>query len=223
MTMLSMDTALQALSVAVVSGGRAVVTLMVDEPNRHDELLVPLVHDALRISRTSMNEIDAVAVAEGPGSFTGLRIGIAAAKGFAIARGMKLVLVPTMQAMAERVARMTGCEMRVRFVLDARRGDVYTALYEISGGGWSELEPAGTASLSTLADGLTEDTAVAGDAQSLAAFPASAHRLPPDLCTYDAVDIARVACRKLALGETADPAACEPLYLREFVTTRPVK
>ncbi|MBR9976268.1 MAG: tRNA (adenosine(37)-N6)-threonylcarbamoyltransferase complex dimerization subunit type 1 TsaB [Bacteroidetes bacterium] len=102
---LGIDTATARLGVALYDGESVIAAATFVRPNAHDELLAPLCRDLLAHAGIAMDDLDAVAVSAGPGSFTGLRIGMAAAKGFALALHIPIVAVPTHDAAAESVVR----------------------------------------------------------------------------------------------------------------------
>ena len=93
----------------------------------HSQTLLPMLDEIVRMTETDMDDIDAIAVAAGPGSFTGLRIGMATVKGLGLAIDKPVVAVPTCHALAYN---MWGSDKLICPILDARRSQVYTALYE---------------------------------------------------------------------------------------------
>lgn len=93
----------------------------------HSQTLLPMLDELLRMSEFRMESVDAIAVASGPGSFTGLRIGSATAKGLGLALGKPVIAVPTLEGLAYNLC---GTENIVCPIMDARRGQVYTGIYE---------------------------------------------------------------------------------------------
>lgn len=137
MRILGIDSAMQEASVALVEDG----AILGEErhgnskresresgkrPNNHAEILLPLIETLLAKNSTTLEQLAAIAVSIGPGSFTGLRIGLATAKGLAYGSGRRLVGVSTLLANARRIARGKAL---VGSVLDARKGEVYCALF----------------------------------------------------------------------------------------------
>lgn len=135
LTILGIDTATAVATVGVFREGRIVGERSEFAPGAHARALAGLAGEALSLSGMSLSDLDGIAVSRGPGSFTGLRIGISFAKGLAYAAGLRLVGVPTLEAMA--AAEPTGAPW-VAVCLDARKGEVYLAVYRRSG---EDLEP----------------------------------------------------------------------------------
>lgn len=135
MKLLAFDTALNACSVALwdsEAGHGAARTR--DMPRGHAEALMPMIDEVMREAGAGFAELDRFAVTIGPGSFTGLRVGVAAGRGLALASGKPLVGVGTLQALAQTVLTgPTPPETPFMVVLDARREDVYCQQFEATG------------------------------------------------------------------------------------------
>lgn len=129
MIVLGIESSTPVASVAVVSGGGLLGEITLNVGLTHSEQLLPMVDDVLKQTRIPLTNINGIAVAGGPGSFTGLRIGMATAKGLAQGRNIPLVGIPTLRALAYTQAGFQGL---VSPVLNARRGEVYTALFNFS-------------------------------------------------------------------------------------------
>ena len=130
MIVLALDTATRAPSVAVVDGETVLAESSLAPGETHSRTLLPLVKTLLDGAGLTFPELDLLAVGTGPGSFTGLRIGLAAAKGLAWAAGKPLVGVPTLDALA---LAWSGGEETVCTLIDARKGQLYAALYDLDG------------------------------------------------------------------------------------------
>ena len=132
MLVLAFDTAMAALSVAVarVDGGRTEILAEHFERRAtgHAEVLVPLIGEVMARSGTEFEALDRIAVTTGPGTFTGVRIGVATARGLALASGVPVVGVTTLEAVAARHAGDAG-DRAVAAVFDARRGEVYVQCF----------------------------------------------------------------------------------------------
>ncbi len=221
---LAISTALDTVSTALQREEGTIICLTGHEPNRHDELLVPLVEQALALTGSARSDLSAVAVVAGPGSFTGLRIGISAAKGIALALGCPMILVNTFEAMAGRVAAVMEPRHPVPLfpVLDARRGDVYAGRFELAGRGWTQFGPPAVHDAAAFLAALPHDAWLAGDTSALPALPpgSAIRRLPAAASAFDAADVGRIAWGRLRDGDLADAATCEPLYVRDFHVTR---
>ena len=216
---LGIESAASALSLALFSNGTIHASITVNRPHCHDECLSPGLEQLLSLAGSTVADINAVAVASGPGSFTGLRIGMAAAKGIALARSIPLLAVPTFQAMAHRIQhRLPRGSYSVATVLDARREDVYYAVFSIDGTRLLELVPAAAGDVTEVAQLLPVGCLLAGDgAKKLTAACDEEHPSLGEselICHAEAV--AAVGELMLARGEVADTASCEPLYLRDF-------
>lgn len=141
MRVLGIETSSRRGTVALVEASHPVVTLSHDEPNAHAERMLPLVERALEQAGWSRQTLARVGVGVGPGSFTGLRVGIALAQGIALGLGIPLLGVPSLAAMAAAVPRhVAGVRQPL---LDARRGEVFVARYDLDG---AELLPPRTLS-----------------------------------------------------------------------------
>ena len=129
MNILAIDASGLAASAAVLSEGVIKAEFFVCNKLTHSETLMPMVDQVIKASGLLLSDMDAIAVTEGPGSFTGLRIGSATAKGLAEAAGKKLVGIPTVDALARN---LTGFEGNIVPLMDARRNETYTGIYTLS-------------------------------------------------------------------------------------------
>ena len=155
MKILGIDTSGMPASVAVVSGdfpdGHLMAEYTVNFKKTHSQTLLPMLDEVCRMIELDLDSIDAVAVAAGPGSFTGLRIGSATAKGLGLALEKPLVSVPTVDALAYNLC---GTDAAVCPLMDARRGQVYTGFYEFEGTRMKVLEPQKVCLLEDVASGI---------------------------------------------------------------------
>ena len=138
MKILAMETSAIAASAAVCEDDVLLVQSFQNSGLTHSRTLMPMVKDLLRNSGMTLADMDAIAVAAGPGSFTGLRIGVATAKGLAWAADKPCAAVSTLEAMAWQVAHVDGICVPV---MDARRHQYYNALFRCSGGVPERLTP----------------------------------------------------------------------------------
>lgn len=129
MKVLGMDTATKSATVAVIEDGCLVGEFTLNSDRPHSQKIMPLTEDLLKEIGIRSSEIDVFAFAQGPGSFTGLRIGAAAVQGFAQATGKKAVGVSTLEAMAYTLSKVT--DACICPVIDAKRGQVYYAMYRM--------------------------------------------------------------------------------------------
>lgn len=126
MKILALDSSGMTASVAIVNDDMVLGECSVTHRKTHSQTLLPMVDQVVTMTETDLGELDAIAIAAGPGSFTGLRIGSATAKGLAMGIGCPIIEVPTLEAMAYQA--FSGEELLCP-MLDARRGQVFAGLY----------------------------------------------------------------------------------------------
>jgi tRNA threonylcarbamoyladenosine biosynthesis protein TsaB len=131
---LVLDTATPIAVVGVVDGARVLGEHRVSEPKRHAEGLIDAIDHALRAAAVSLDEIAGIGVGRGPGSFIGVRTGIATAKGLALGRSIPLVGLPTLLALAHSARDPDVVDGKGLAVIDAKRGEVYAQLVSLSAG-----------------------------------------------------------------------------------------
>ena len=220
---LALDTATPVGSVALCAPEGIVVSRYFDVGLQHSQRLFGELEAALAAAGVGVADVRAVAVAIGPGSFTGLRIGLSAAKGLCLAAGKELVTVSTLEALA---ARLPFTRLPVCAVLDARKREVYAALYDTATGVPVELVPPRAIAPAQLArEGASAATIYTGDGatayRELLAGNSTAQFAPLPCARPDAGTIGWLALSKLEQGQTADLDAVEPEYLRA-PSARPV-
>ena len=132
MKILAMDSSGLVASVALVSDGIMVAEYTTNFKKTHSQTLLPMIDEIVKMTGISLKEIDAIAVAAGPGSFTGLRIGSSTAKGLGLALGKPIIPVPTVEGLAYN---LFGMNKLVCPIMDARRNQVYTGLYTFDADG----------------------------------------------------------------------------------------
>ena len=130
MKVLGIDSSSLVASVAVVSDHVLTAGFTVNYKKTHSQTLLPMLEQMMNVLGMDLGEVDAIAAAAGPGSFTGLRIGAATAKGLGLALGKPLAEVPTLEALA---CNLWGSADLVCPIMDARRNQVYTGAYRVSG------------------------------------------------------------------------------------------
>ena len=178
--------------------------------NAHSQRVLPMLQHLAAAAGIAVAQLDGVAFGAGPGSFTGLRIACGVAQGLALARGLPVVGVSTLAAMAEEsgAARVVAC-------LDARMREVYYAAIEKTGGRWQELIPAQCAAPAAVTLPPGESWIGCGNgfatygSLGLANVIADIHP--------SAVAVARLAAPRLAAGEGLDAALAAPAYVRDKV------
>ena len=219
MKILALETSAKAVSAAVSEDGRILASGYQDTGLTHSRTLMPIVEHILKNTGLTVADMDAIAVAAGPGSFTGIRIGVAAAKGLAFAADKPAVGVSTLAAMARNVA---FCDGLVICAMDARRQQVYNALFEAKDGQLTRLTPDRAISLEELAAELENDLrpkTVVGDGARLCfahltEAGISCRLAPAHLVMQNAMSVALEAEAMAAEGKLVSAQALEPVYLR---------
>ncbi|NKB72593.1 MAG: tRNA (adenosine(37)-N6)-threonylcarbamoyltransferase complex dimerization subunit type 1 TsaB [Candidatus Latescibacteria bacterium] len=213
---LALETATPAASIALVDKEKTIASRYFDIGLQHSRLLYPEIQAIFNVADCRPAELEAVAVSIGPGSFTGLRIGLSTAKGLCLAREIDLVAVPTLESLA---AQLPFAAHPVCPVLDARQREVYAALYDTSSGWPSPLAEARALEPEQLLEERRDQrTIFVGDGiwqhrQLLADFPQAL--VPPR--TYrqpEASTVGQLAYVRLNNGQTANLAMVEPNYIR---------
>ena len=203
---LGIETATRAASVAVIFDGKVVAETLRESPQSFSETLMPQVEEVIKISGAFEN-LDAVAVSIGPGSFTGLRIGLATAKALAYAWGIKIIGVPTLQAMAYNFPAS-----KVLPLIDAQKNRAYCQLFDKTSA-LSQLEVRPIDEAITWAGSLDGEIFLCGDAfhKIKIPLPSNVKLAPPHLRMPRASSVAICAGD---LGKVDNVMNLEPLYIR---------
>ncbi len=238
MRILAFETATGACTVAVTSGDAVLAQLTLQVPRAHSTRLMPLIAQAMSDSGLNKADLDLIAVGTGPGSFTGLRIGLSTAKGLAYALRKPCIGVPTLKSMAYGTGAQIGLVVPM---LDAKRGDVYGAAYAVGDrdpNTWAELIQPGHYTIAELGEQVRDLRATllrhswqfvtcCGDitaAQVEALGVGEAARLSPaGLMLPQAWAVSAVARSMLGTatgGLVTTPDALVPIYLRKSEAER---
>ena len=219
MKILAFDTSAKTASVAVCDGGNILGVSNIENGLTQSELVLPMAEALLSQLKMSFADVELYAVTVGPGSFTGVRIGVSTVKGLAFGRDIPCAPVSTLEALAENAAGLTGLIVPC---MDARRGQFYTATFAATAEGISRMTPDRAISAEELAEELRSydgDIYVTGDGYDVA------HKLltslgvklavtPYLLRSQNAVSIARVAEKMHAQGLCISERELAPRYLR---------
>jgi tRNA threonylcarbamoyladenosine biosynthesis protein TsaB len=203
------ETSSEWCSVALFADGE-VASLERRAGNRHSELALPMLAELLRSKALKASELEAVAFGAGPGAFTGLRIACGLAQGFAVARGLPVMPVSSLEALAQE----SGAE-RVVACIDARMHEVYYAALERSAGGWHEVVAAQCVAPAQAPRPPGEGWVGCGSGFSAYGNLGLKTVAPEVHATASAV--AELAAPRLAAGEGVDAALAGPTYVRQKV------
>ncbi len=214
-TLLCLDTALAAATVGIARGDQVLAEQQITTKREHAERLGGIVQELLAQSHLTLGELDAIAVGLGPGSFVGVRIGVATAKGLAFGAGLPLIGLPSSASLALSAAAAG----RVAVAVDAKKGQVYAALYRIEGGALVEslLDPCALDPDQALArfQELGPLEARIGDGfERFAEFFAPLDATPLAAPLLSTAGMARLALVELVAGRFADADSLVPLYAR---------
>jgi len=217
--LLALECATLCGSVALVGKGRCLAEYSLDVPTTHSQRLLKQLERIREEVGVAWEDLAGLAVSLGPGSFTGLRIGLSLAKGLALAVGLPLLGVSTLDGLARQVVAPPGT--KVCALLDARKQEVYAALYQCGEDGLPQrtsddlvLRP------ELLAGQLSGPTILVGDGgvsyRQIFQDALGATALFPPATTHfpRAATIGLLGAELLARGERLDPASCVPIYVR---------
>lgn len=219
MKILAVDTSATAASVAVAEENKLIGEFSINTALTHSQTLMPMVDELLNNTGLSVNDIDAVAVNAGPGSFTGVRIGVAAVKGIAFPKNLPCVSVSTLESMAYN---MLGNDCIVCSVMDARCSQVYNALFRVKGCTVTRMTDDRALSLTDLKNELrniNEKVVLVGDGAVLCSKFLGEELEKIMLAPFNnriqtASSVAYAAFEKINNGETVKADELMPVYLR---------
>jgi tRNA threonylcarbamoyladenosine biosynthesis protein TsaB len=188
------------------------------ESHIHSEKLLTLIREVCENQNIMLSKLNGIAVSIGPGSFTGLRIGLSTAKGLCYALAKPLIAVQTFKAIASSVFVLHPDFVRVIVSIDAKQGESYRSVYELSNGEIHEIQPIQIQNISETVDTDYEKTIIVTDHAELTKKVYAGSVYVEDVSTYCRGDIvANLAIRKLQAGETDVLENLEPSYLKDFV------
>ena len=219
MLILAFETSAKAASVALMEGTKLLGEGYQNTGLTHSQTLMVMAEDVLKQCGKSAQDVQAVAVAEGPGSFTGVRIGVAAAKGFSWGKEIPCYGVSTLEAMAESLGIYEGY---ICPVMDARRSQVYNALFYVNRGAVERCREDRAIALTDLQEDLLTlegPIYLVGDGSTLTynTLKDSVENLilPPEHRMHQrAVGVGLAAAKMAARGESPNGALLTPNYLR---------
>jgi len=216
---LAIETATMCGSVALMSGDRCLAEYSVDTATTHSRRLIRQVDQIIQATSTEWQEIDGIAVSLGPGSFTGLRIGLSTAKGLAMAADCPLLGVPTLDGLARQIIALPNSQVCV--LLDARKKEVYAAFYSCDGQGISvKTSEDLVLTPEKLADLIDQPTLLVGDGALVYgdlfrdALGKSALFAPLRTFFPRAATIGLLGAEMFAVNDFVDPLDAVPIYVR---------
>lgn len=219
MKILALDSSGLVASVAVVEEENMIAEYTVNYKKTHSQTLLPMLDEIVKMIELDLKTIDAIAIASGPGSFTGLRIGSATAKGLALALKKPIISIPTVEGLAYN---LYGTDKIICPIMDARRNQVYTATYRFENNELITVHEPAAMEITELLDsfGENEEVIFAGDGVSVFKEVITdnmgnrAHFAPPHLILQDASSAAVYAAHLYEKGIVVNAVEFAPVYLR---------
>lgn len=225
MKVLAVETSGSNCSVSIIDENTVIAEFSCNTGTTHSQNLMPMVDQVLKFANIDLNDIDVLSSSIGPGSFTGLRIGIATIKGLALSLNKKVVGVPSLLGLAYSVPYFDGI---ICSVLDAKNNNVYAALYEITNTP-TQIGEYISDSVDKLIEELQKydknilfigDGAVTYKNRFKEIFGNRANFVPYHLNFQNATSVAKCALDKATIGELTDYNSINPLYLKKSQAER---
>jgi tRNA threonylcarbamoyladenosine biosynthesis protein TsaB len=212
---IAIETSGKTGSIALADGSSVLVEEQFPHGLKHAAEIVPIIDRLCRARGWGPRDLEHLYVSAGPGSFTGLRIGITLAKTLAFATGVKLVAVPTLRVLAENAPPEAS---NLVLVLDAKRDQIFTARYERRQEGWREGESAHLDSLTSMLQRTPRPVHLLGEGipyqkKFIPSDPAIIVT-PPDLWRARAAAVAKIGAELARAGNFSDPDRLTPIYIR---------
>ncbi|PLY03670.1 MAG: tRNA (adenosine(37)-N6)-threonylcarbamoyltransferase complex dimerization subunit type 1 TsaB [Desulfuromonas sp.] len=214
--LLTLATATRTASVALTAGEELLAEVTFNPPTTQSEVLLPAVEQALSGVNLDIDSVDAIAVVVGPGAFTGLRVGVATAKGLALATGKPLIGISSLEALAMQVPDVA---LPVCALLDARKGEVYAGHFEWQSGMPQASKPEEVVDPELLLQAVSGNTLFVGDGSEfyrtliIRKLGQRALFAPASASVLRAGSVARIALRKFRNGDTVLPENLNPVYI----------
>lgn len=214
---LNIETATKNCSVSLSKNGEIIaVKELSEEQFNHAEKLHSFIKEVLNEVHISLNDLSAIAVSKGPGSYTGLHIGVSAAKGLCYALDIPLIAIDTLAVLAEQLAIDSGCIVPM---IDARRMEVFTQVFD------KKLQPVSNAEALIVEEhsfsDLTETIHLIGDGALKCTTVLTAEKFVyhQDIIYPSAKQMGRLSYKKYTENAFEDMAYFEPYYLKDFILT----
>lgn len=213
--LLAIDTSTRTIGLALYDGHHVHAETIWRSKDYHTVELAPAAAETLRVAGLSLDDLQALAIAIGPGSFTGLRIGLAFAKGLALARHLPLIACSTLDIVA---ASQPVQPLPLAAILQAGRGRLAVAWYHGASGAWLPSRPAEVLEIRKLAARIQQPTLVCGELtpderRLLARKRKNVLLASPAHCLRRPSFLAELAWQRLQAGQVEEPISLSPLYL----------
>lgn len=221
MYILGIETSTQICGVALVKNDNWIADYHLNQKNVHAAKLTGLVDVVLQQGGIEMSDLSAIAVSIGPGSFTGLRIGLSLAKGLALGSDVPVVAVPTFDALAHQAPIKSGT---ICPVLKSRSFEYFYAIYERQNFINTIIQEPQLVLAENIADVLPDGAFVVGQIDELLQEQSLSDRytfLPKEMVKPSALSIARLGLQKYKTGEITEFETVEPMYFQEFIAGKP--
>jgi tRNA threonylcarbamoyladenosine biosynthesis protein TsaB len=217
------STAVCSIGIASNTGLRAERSIV--ESHIHSEKLLTLIQALCDEQKITLSHLDGIAISIGPGSFTGLRIGLSSAKGLCYAKGIPLITVSTFEAIASGVLASHREFTRIAICVDAKQGEYYIGTYKCNTKQLDEIIPVYVGTLDSVAATVnTPTTVVVTDCSDEVKKVIGGYGLIENILTYCRGDVvASIGLTKLQANELSDITNLEPLYLKDFVVQKHAK
>jgi tRNA threonylcarbamoyladenosine biosynthesis protein TsaB len=223
---LSIDTSTRGCSVGLHQDGQLVANYDLLAEKSSSGMLTSLIRDVVHHAGFALADVDAYAVAKGPGSYTGLRIGVSTAKGLCFALDKPLIAINTLEAMALQLRGLYATDTLLCPLLDARRMEVYGAIFD-QNGDWVMPTQAIVIDDSSFGEWLATHPIVFFGDGAAKCQPVLGHHsnalFTPFLVHPSAKTVGQLATEAFQNQQFEDVAAFEPFYLKDFMTTTPKK
>ena len=226
MKILAIDTSGENCSCSILDDTKVIADFNLSTGTTHSETLLPMIDEMCKFSHLSLEDMDVLACSIGPGSFTGLRIGIATIKGFALSLNKKVIAVPTLLALAKNVSSFEGL---ICAVLDAKNDNVYAGIYESKSGILNMQGDYQTGTIDELISVLQAssqnvmfvgDGSISFEEKFVNSLGEKAHFASLHLAHQLSTSVAKIALEKAQNGEFDTADSLMPMYLKKSQAER---
>jgi tRNA threonylcarbamoyladenosine biosynthesis protein TsaB len=218
MRVLGIDTSTMTAAVGLVDDDELLVEVKFDVKITYSEVLMPTIDMALKTVGLKPADVDGFAVSIGPGSFTGLRIGLSTVKGLCLATGKPLAAVPSLDALA---SQFPFCRYQVVPLLDAKKNEVYAGIYDMAQGKLDRRGDFWATDVQSLSKRITQESLFVGPGAELYRkelvdlLGQKAYFVTGERSTPSGASVARLGAARLMAGQTENISELEPLYIRQ--------